>query len=347
MIRPLHPNDSPELYDLLQEPSPLWCDHFGSETDQATFQALVNEPPIGHHRLVTIRENRLVGLGILKRSTRARLAHVGEISLLLPYAATDSLLGQELLSALIDLADNWLNIKRLESSIPACATDLALLLNQAGFETEGLMKKSIWFNGGLYDENALARLRGLDRRHPDKLPAIIIPEEKSSSALSSELMIRQMENQDIDDLYEIFRAPENCRTTLQLPSQELWLTRQRVLDPPPGLLRLVAESDRRVIGVISLMPRAEACRIHIGRIGMMVHRDYWGHGIGSRLMGEILRLADEELGLKRVELQVHTDNPAGIRLYEKFGFVVEGTKHFQNYGAGRWADTYFMARLLE
>jgi putative acetyltransferase len=49
--------------------------------------------------------------------------------------------------------------------------------------------------------------------------------------------------------------------------------------------------------------------------------------------------------LKRVELDVHTDNPGAIHLYEKFDFVVEGTKRLYSYGAGRWADAYFMARL--
>ena len=79
----------------------------------------------------------------------------------------------------------------------------------------------------------------------------------------------------------------------------------------------------------------------------MVHPDFWGLGIGSRLMERTLELIDGQQNLKRVELQVHTDNPAGIRLYERFGFVVEGTKRFDTFGAGGWADTFFMARTID
>jgi putative acetyltransferase len=275
------------------------------------------------------------------------LTHSGEISLLLPNKSAGNSVGQELLSALLDLADNWLNLKRLEIALPTFSTDLAALLNRYGFEAEGVMKKSIWFDEDFHDEIALVRLRDLDKNHPAKRPAFSSSDRKPAKLDPISVIIRQMADQDIDDLYQMFSSPENCRTTLQLPSLELWVTRQRVLQPPPGILRLVAVYDERVIGVISLMPRPELCRSHIGRIGMMVHPDFWGQGIGSRLMTEILRLADEMLGLKRVELQVHTDNPAGIRLYEKSGFTIEGTKYFQNYGAGGWVDTHFMAHLIE
>jgi GNAT superfamily N-acetyltransferase len=83
--------------------------------------------------------------------------------------------------------------------------------------------------------------------------------------------------------------------------------------------------------------------------GRSMHRnpEYWGMSIGTQLMDAILDLADNWLNLKRVELEVNTDNPAGVRLYEKSGFVIEGTKRFHTYGDGRWADSYFMARVRD
>jgi putative acetyltransferase len=69
--------------------------------------------------------------------------------------------------------------------------------------------------------------------------------------------------------------------------------------------------------------------------------------IGTQLMDTVLDLADNWLNLKRVELEVNIDNPAGVRLYEKAGFVIEGTKRFHTYGDGRWADSYFMARVRD
>ncbi len=43
-------------------------------------------------------------------------------------------------------------------------------------------------------------------------------------------------------------------------------------------------------------------------------------------MSEILDLADTWLMLVRIELGVFTDNEKAIKLYEKFGFEIEGTK---------------------
>jgi putative acetyltransferase len=111
------------------------------------------------------------------------------------------------------------------------------------------------------------------------------------------------------------------------------------------MIRLVAEYQDQVIGMISMRPREQNCRAHCAGIGMMVHPNFWGQGIGSRLLAHVLDHADHQLGLTRVELQVHTDNPVGVQLYKKFGFVVEGIKRFHTFGDGGWADTYFMARL--
>ncbi|MCZ7671289.1 MAG: GNAT family N-acetyltransferase [Chloroflexi bacterium] len=80
---------------------------------------------------------------------------------------------------------------------------------------------------------------------------------------------------------------------------------------------------------------------------MMVHPDYWGMGIGSQLMAAILDISDNWLNLTRVQLEVNTDNPAAIHLYEKFGFEIEGTHKYHAFGNGRWADSYFMARLKQ
>lgn len=38
-------------------------------------------------------------------------------------------------------------------------------------------------------------------------------------------------------------------------------------------------------------------------------------------MTAILDIGDNWLNLKRVELEVNTDNPVAVHLYEKFGFV--------------------------
>lgn len=347
MIRPLHPDDASALYHRFRQPTPLSCDYFEPNADLASFRAYA-EAPAGHdHRLVATDNRQLIGLGVLKQASSARMAHQGRIRLMMPPEALASEAGNELVSSLLDLADSWLNLRRLEVDAPTSVPALETLLRPFGFEREGLLRKSLGSGVAFGDEIALARLRGLEDGAAKKRSPVPAPKRKQDRRVLANLAVRPMAADDIEELYAIFRAPENCRTTMQLPSQEVSLTRQRVLDAPEGMIRLVAESDGRVVGMISLRPRLQRCRAHVGGIGMMVHPDYWGMGVGSRLMAAILEKANRELSLARIELQVHTDNIAGIRLYEKFDFVVEGTKRFHTFGGGGWTDTYFMARIIE
>ncbi len=86
------------------------------------------------------------------------------------------------------------------------------------------------------------------------------------------------------------------------------------------------EDEKKIVGVICLNVNSNPRTRHTASLGMMVHKAYQGTGIGKKLMSEILDLADNWLMLVRIELGVFTDNEKAIKLYEKFGFKIEGTK---------------------
>ena len=80
---------------------------------------------------------------------------------------------------------------------------------------------------------------------------------------------------------------------------------------------------------------------------MAVRDDWQGTGVGTALMEAALDLADNWLNLTRVELTVYTDNEAGIALYRKFGFEIEGTHRRFAFRGGEYVDAYSMARIRE
>ncbi|MBV9926047.1 MAG: GNAT family N-acetyltransferase [Acidobacteria bacterium] len=159
------------------------------------------------------------------------------------------------------------------------------------------------------------------------------------------LTIRRAEPDDYTALYEMFYSPKLYANTLQLPypSHELW--RRRVAEPGEGVHNLVAVVGERVVGMFSLHAFQRPRRQHAGEIGMSVHDDWHGKGVGSALMRAGIDLADNWLNLTRLELEVYTDNEPAIRLYERFGFEREGLLRQHAYRDGRYADSYFMARL--
>src|SRR5215212_8658372 len=157
-----------------------------------------------------------------------------------------------------------------------------------------------------------------------------------------------MEPTDYEALQRLFSGPRVISGTLQLPfpSAEMW--RERLSEPPEGLFSLVACVDEEVVGSLSLENSPTRWRMrHVATLGMAVRDDWQGKGVGTALMEAALDLADNWLNLTRIELEVYIDNTAGIALYEKFGFEIEGTHRRFAFRGGEYVDAYSMARVRE
>lgn len=160
------------------------------------------------------------------------------------------------------------------------------------------------------------------------------------------IIIRHAEPGDYEAICKVFAGPKAIWGTLQLPfpSAELW--RKRLAEPGEGVVSLVACVEQEVIGQLGVhtFPRTPRRR-HAGQLGMAVRDDWQGKGAGTALMQAAVDLADNWLNLERLELDVYTDNEPAIHLYQKFGFVIEGTLVRFAFRDGRYADAYMMARL--
>lgn len=161
------------------------------------------------------------------------------------------------------------------------------------------------------------------------------------------LKIRRAEPDDYLDVYEMFHGPKLYTGTMQLPypSREVWRKRLAA-EETDGYYNLVAVVEGRVIGMVGLetfpsRPR----RRHVGRIGISVHDEWQGKGVGTAMMAAIVDLADNWLNLRRLELEVYADNAAAIHLYERFGFVYEGTLRQHAFRDGVYVDSVMMGRL--
>jgi RimJ/RimL family protein N-acetyltransferase len=78
---------------------------------------------------------------------------------------------------------------------------------------------------------------------------------------------------------------------------------------------------------------------------MIGRRDRWGQGIGRKATHAMLDHAFRDLQLHRVWLHVNHDNDRARRLYERMGFVLEGTLRSAVYKSGKYLDVDVMASL--
>jgi putative acetyltransferase len=158
--------------------------------------------------------------------------------------------------------------------------------------------------------------------------------------------VRRAEPDDYKAMYQVWAGPKAIWGTLQLPFPSAENLRKRLAEPPEGTFNLVACAENEIVGQLGLHtfpnhPR----RRHVGQIGMAVRDDWQGKGAGSALIQAAVDLADKWLNLIRMELEVYTDNEAAVRLYTKFGFIIEGTHINFAYRDGQYVDAHFMARL--
>lgn len=158
------------------------------------------------------------------------------------------------------------------------------------------------------------------------------------------LILRAQEPSDWPGIAALTALPNVRYWTLRLPftSEESW--RRRTENPPEGRTAIVAVLDGRLVGWADIH-HGDGRRRHCGVVGMMVHDDFQGRGVGSALTAALIDVADNWLDLKRLELQVNVDNAAAIGLYRKFGFEVEGTLRRHCFRDGAYVDSLAMARL--
>jgi RimJ/RimL family protein N-acetyltransferase len=81
---------------------------------------------------------------------------------------------------------------------------------------------------------------------------------------------------------------------------------------------------------------------HTGEFGMSVQKQFWGRGIGSLMLDVLIGWAKQTHVVTKINLRVRTDNQRAIQLYERQGFVKEGTIQKELLLDGKYYDNYWM-----
>ena len=110
---------------------------------------------------------------------------------------------------------------------------------------------------------------------------------------------------------------------------------------------LLAKDGDEIIAVGSIAGSLHPKFSHRGELGISVLKSYWGQGIATVMMEEMLDWVAEYSTLSRVELEVVAVNKKARRLYEKCGFEEEGLiKNGVKIGDG-YEDIVLMSKQIE
>ena len=155
---------------------------------------------------------------------------------------------------------------------------------------------------------------------------------------------RQIREEDIDAFYDTFSLV--CRERRYLA----------FVEPPPieqtrafvrrniehGYPQLVAEVGGKIAGWCDITPPGRAVLDHVGILGIALHPDWRGQGLGERLMCQAVE-AGWAFGFRRIELGVFAHNTRARALYRKLGFVEEGVRRNRIRINGAFHDEIMMA----
>ena len=159
-----------------------------------------------------------------------------------------------------------------------------------------------------------------------------------------DFLLRAARLSDAEAIAALHCLPGFRHGTLRPPFVSPQQVRERLERPFNGHM-LVAFAGEALIGQVSVAQHSGR-KSHAGEIGIGIHDDWVGQGIGHRLMSEIITVADRWMGLRRLELTVQTDNARAITLYKRHGFVIEGTHIGDSIRDGVLIDVHSMARLV-
>lgn len=157
----------------------------------------------------------------------------------------------------------------------------------------------------------------------------------------AEMLLDYLQATSAETPYMI-REPEEVRTSLEEEVEFIRKNREN-----PRALHLLAFVDGVFAGSCSFAPKSERVRMqHRCNVGISLYREFWGMGIGTALVSEILAGA-KAAGFEQAELDVVSTNAPAVGLYKKLGFEVTGTiPHAFKYRDGSYADFLFMVKRL-
>lgn len=77
---------------------------------------------------------------------------------------------------------------------------------------------------------------------------------------------------------------------------------------------------------------------HRASVGLELHRDYWGQGLMTEALTEVIQFGFDKMQLNRIEADVSVYHEKSLALLKRLFFVIEGVEREQYYENGTYHD---------
>lgn len=157
VVRAAEPSDIAAITEVMNQPRAYWgtlqWPYHSVALRETRFTVDRNNA-----QLVALLDGKVVGNIGLHREIAHRRAHCASIGMAVHDAYAGRGVGSALVAAVVDLAERWWNIKRIELAVYADNPRAIALYERFGFQREGLHRAYAWRDGEYVDSLAMARL---------------------------------------------------------------------------------------------------------------------------------------------------------------------------------------------
>lgn len=159
VIRGQEPADADAVGRILTQPGVVPGTLQIPYTPLASRQDSANLFPANEHRLVAEVDGHVVGMIGLSVNLRPRRRHTADLGMAVDERFQGRGIGAALLAAAVELADQWLNVHRIELTVRCTNLYAIRLYERHGFEIEGRLRDYAFTAGAYDDAFTMARLR--------------------------------------------------------------------------------------------------------------------------------------------------------------------------------------------
>lgn len=142
----------------------------------------------------------------------------------------------------------------------------------------------------------------------------------------------------VKTIYEKGIATGNATFQTSAPSWEEWDSSHL------STCRIVAEENEQLIGWAALTPVSSRCvYAGVAEVSVYVDPERSGKGIGFALLEKLVTMSEAE-GIWTLQAGIFPENIGSLRIHEKAGFRVLGTREKIAKQNGVWRDTVLLER---
>lgn len=164
------------------------------------------------------------------------------------------------------------------------------------------------------------------------------------------MRIRTAEPEDAEKLVQLIADAENSNFMMFEPGERKMTANQlkkriEAMENEKTSAILLADLEGELLGYLFVIGNTPQRVRHAAYLAIGISEKSRGAGVGTKLFERLEEWA-KETNITRLELTVMVHNRAGLGLYQKRGFKIEGIKKNSLMVDGKYIDEYYMAKLI-